>query len=405
MLGVAVRIAHRLGCHMESSLAKCTAFEAEMRRRLWWPLMLFDHRIMQLSGSRTFTLDPTWDCKLPLNVSDSELRPEMKVPPTARREPTDAVFAVVRSELGEFFRHSAMHLDFSNPVLKLVAKHVRPDLAADNDQFKELEKMFDERYLRFCDPENPTHFMAIWTTRGQIAKCYLMEQTLKLANSSTPRTEEQYDAATAAALHILECDTKVMSSSLTTKFAWFNQINFPFPGYHQVAQDLRRRPTSKHARKAWEVMSANWALWFNVHFNKDNAISQLIPKMILQAWEAYGAAAKQPGQTLETPGIVSTILEGLEQMAESVSNDLERTSINTNTAMNGFSMSWPMPAAFQTPSLPYGMGMQSGYEWMNPGMSPSSDSSGQGLPNIGMTQMDWAGFSGWSGNGPGYGVK
>jgi len=98
MLGVAIRIAQRMGIHSESALAKCTAVEAEMRRRLWWSLILFDTRIGETANSKTTTLDPTWDCKIPLNVNDSDLRPEMKGPPAIQGKSTEAPFAIVRSK-------------------------------------------------------------------------------------------------------------------------------------------------------------------------------------------------------------------------------------------------------------------------------------------------------------------
>ena len=94
MIGVAIRIAQRMGIHSESALAKCTALEAEMRRRLWWSLILFDYRISQMSNSNSTTLDPTWDCKIPLNVNDSDLRPEMKGPPAFQGKSTEALLYV-----------------------------------------------------------------------------------------------------------------------------------------------------------------------------------------------------------------------------------------------------------------------------------------------------------------------
>jgi hypothetical protein len=93
MLGVAIRIAHRLGIHNESANAKCTVFEAEMRRRLWWSLIIFDSRIGELAACNAVALTPTWDCELPLNTNDTDLRPEMKETPDAQEKPSDAIFA------------------------------------------------------------------------------------------------------------------------------------------------------------------------------------------------------------------------------------------------------------------------------------------------------------------------
>jgi hypothetical protein len=49
MLAAAIRIAQRMGLHNESTYTRYTAVEAEMRRRLWWSLVIFDHRMCEMS--------------------------------------------------------------------------------------------------------------------------------------------------------------------------------------------------------------------------------------------------------------------------------------------------------------------------------------------------------------------
>ncbi|THC93154.1 hypothetical protein EYZ11_007363 [Aspergillus tanneri] len=60
---------------------------------------------------------------------------------------------------------------------------------------------------------------------------------------------------------MLECDTKLMTSPLTKGYLWLVHPNFPFPAYILVLQDLRKWPTEteRHADKAWEAMSDNYA--------------------------------------------------------------------------------------------------------------------------------------------------
>ena len=176
--------------------------------------------------------------------------------------------------------------------------------------------MIEDRYLKFCDQENPIHFMATWTIRAQLNKYHLLEDNLRISSSSTRRVEAQYDAATASALRMLECDTKIMTSPLTKGFVWLNQINFPFPAYYQITQDLRRRPTSEQAQQAWDTMSDNWEAWFNIHFGNESPIFQLFTKFVPQSWEAYEAAARRSGKHITTPRIVSSIRDALARMAE-----------------------------------------------------------------------------------------
>ncbi len=394
MLGIAIRIAQRMGIDSESALAKCTPVEAEMRRRLWWSLILFDNRISQIIDSKTTTLNPTWDCKIPLNVNDSDLRPEMKGPPAIHGNSTEALFVVVRSELGEFIRQSVFHLDFTNPALKPIAKHLQNSPAPEGCELIKLEEMIEDKYLKSCDQENPVHFMTIWTTRAYLAKCRLLEHHSKYATSSVRQTEAHRDAATSHALRMLECDTKTMTSPLTKGFLWLTRSYFPLPAYIQIAQDLRKRPVSEQARQAWTIMSDNYEAWFDSGFG-DSPFYQIFSKIVLQAWEACGAASRQPLETLTPPRIVLSIKQTLAQIARQAgNNDTEQPNFTMDMGTDDF----PMPLGFANQSLPYSMGMQDGYA----GTGPEIYSGTPGITpsDAQMNQLDWialGGQPGWGG--------
>ena len=394
MLGVAIRIAQRMGLHSESTLAKCTPVEAEMRRRLWWSLTLFDTRVGEIASSKTITLDPTWDCRIPLNVNDSDLRPEMRGPPTIQGKSTEALFAVVRSELGEFIRHTDFHLDFTKPVLKPIAKPLQNGSAPEGGELVMLEKMVEERYLKTCDEDNPIHFMAIWTTRAYLAKCRLLEHHSRYSSSYLCHTEAQRDAATSHALRMLECDTKVMSSPLTKGFFWWNHSHFPFPAYIQIVQDLRRRPMSEQARQAWEIMSDNHEAWFSFNAEADGSVFQIFSKFVLQAWEACETASKESGQTLTPPRMISSIRHVLGQIGRHERRtDTEQPNFGTGMELNEYLL----PIGFLERSIPYSMGMQDGDAMM--GSELYSGISGQAPLAAHTNQFDWTALGGQSGWG------
>ena len=398
MLGVAIRIARRMGIHSESALARCTIAEAEMRRRLWWSLILFDTRINEVAASKTTTLDPTWDCKVPLNVNDSDLRPEMKGPPATQGNPSEALFAVVRSELGEFIRHSVFHLDFNSPALKPIAKSLQNGPSPETDGVVKLEELIEKQYLKFCDPENPIHFMTIWTTRASLAKCHLMEYHSRQSSSSVSPTEAQRDTATSHALRMLECDTKIMTSPLTKGYLWLNHLYFPFPAYIQIVQDLRRRPISERVQQAWDVMSDNHAAWFDAQPKDSSPFFRLLCKLVLHAWEDCEAASKQKGEALTTPRIVSTIRDRLDQTAPRAGNtDIEQRDIIAGLGMDELPM--PISIDFATQNLAYSMGMQDGYAAMRSEIYAGIP--GQAPLDADMDQWDWAALSGSSGWGGG----
>lgn len=366
-----------MGIHSEIACAKRNVLEAEMCRRLWWALVLFDTRISEMADHRTATLAPTWDCKVPLNVNDSDLRPEMKESPAAQGSPTEALFAVVRSQLGEFTRNTAFHLDFSNPALKPLAK-----AGGDLDT---LEKHFEDGYLKPLDPENPLHYITIWITRAYFAKSRLVEHFWRHATLSVHQTESQRDAAVSYALRTLECDTTIMTSPLTKGYYWFANNYFPFPAYIQILQDLRRRPMSKHAAQAWEVMSDNYEARFTFSTTRNDSIFlKLVSKVVLQAWEAREKASMQIGEPLMPPRMTSFIAQKVAQTAQQAQspNTVATTGYMLQNT-DGFPMSMPIPMGFGSDNLLSGMGGQDGYAGI--GASP---------PDLDMDQMLWTAM-GW----------
>ena len=398
MMGVAIRIAQRMGIHSESALAKCTVLEAEMRRRLWWSLILFDYRISQMSISNSTTLDPTWDCKIPLNVNDSDLRPEMKAPPAIQGKSTEALFAVVRSEMGEFMRHNEFHLEFACPALKPIAKRFQNGLAPDCGEMIKLEEMVEDQYLKFCDQENPIQFLTIWTTRSYVAKCLLLEHQSK-SGSSIRQTEAQRDAATSYALRALECDTKVMTSTLTQGFRWLNILYFPFPAYFQLVQDLRRRPFSEQAEKAWEIMSDNYQTWFDSKgqpwldpkSGDESPFFQMIAKLVFQAWDACETASKQLGLT--PPRIVSSIRHTLVEVVQHARKiDTEQSDSVKGMEIGDFTT--PMSTGFTNQSLQHSTAILDDYTLAGQEMS-SDGIPGQASLDSHLDQLDWTAFGEW----------
>ncbi|EXJ53682.1 uncharacterized protein A1O5_13134 [Cladophialophora psammophila CBS 110553] len=403
LLGVAIRIAQRMGIHSESALASCTAVEAEMRRRLWWSLVLFDTRIGETANSKTTTLDPTWDCRIPLNVNDSDLRSEMKkLPATQANTTTEALFAVVRCELGEVIRHARFHLDFTTPTLKTSGYDLHGGRDGEGIELVKLEEMIEDRYLKHCDHEHPLHFMTMWTTRAHLAKYRLLEHLSRSSSPSIRQTDAQRDIATAYALRMLECDTKAMTSPLTKGFRWLNNWHFPFPAYIQVAQDLRSRPMSSHTRQAWDIISDSYEAWFGSHVLEGGPFFRLFAKIVLGAWEACESAWKhtEKGTLLATPRIVSSIKHALSHAARPAQDT--GTDVPSTVGANGLDgcpvpvstpiqMPMPIPVSstpmgFSAQSLPHSSGTQGDCAVISPGIY-----TGMLGPDAQGDQWDWAG--------------
>ncbi|KAJ4319332.1 hypothetical protein N0V84_006417 [Fusarium piperis] len=386
ILAVAIRIAERMGIQTEAINAKYTVLEAEMRRRLWWSLMLFDARMSGLSDHKPMILAPTWDCAIPLNVSDSDLREETKEPPPPRAGVSEVFFAVVRSELGQFIRHTRFHLEFTNPALKPIAKEL-----PDDGNLGALEKMAEEKYLKFCDSDNPLQYMTIWTTRAQLSNYRLLENYSRHLDPVDNQTREPRSAALSHALRWLECDTKLASSPLTKGYTWFIQLYFPFPAYIRIAQDLKAHPLGSEAERAWEVMSDNYDARFGIEVGVYNPVFIPFSNFILHAWGMCEEASKESSVT--PPRIITRIKETLAALNQNANSEPDTASMgDDDPAMH-------LLEGFGDTSMLFGMG---------PGGYAGTDSimynNMRGQPPFAVdvhhfdwTSMDWSlgGRRGW----------
>lgn len=303
VFGMVVRLAQCMGIHREASLARCTPFEAEMRRRLWWSLMLYDTRRGEMADYKDSSLAPTWDCRVPLNVNDSDLRPEMKEPPTNKTQPSDAFFVVVRSKLADFVRHTAAHLEFTNPALKPIAREL-----PEGGSIAGLERRIEAEDLAGCDEENPVHFMTVWHARAYLARCHLLEHYAGASARSGPPTDAQLDTTLSLTIRMVACDTKMMTAAHARGYRWFLRVYFPFPAFIHIIHDLRRRPRGALAGRAWEAMGDNYEVRFRRTGSQLAPLFKLFSRFVMSAWEACEAAVR-PGEEVATPKIVLKIRE------------------------------------------------------------------------------------------------
>ena len=382
MLGSVIRIAQREGYHNEAAHAKCSVFEAEMRRRLWWSLVIFDTRISEMSGHKAVVLTPAWDCRPPLNVNDSDLRPEMKTTPAARTESTEMVFAVLRSEVNDFVRRSPFWLDFTNPALKSVAKDTQQTSPGSNGDVNAFGKIMEDKYLKSCNPDNPLDFMAIWSTRGLLAKQGLLEHFSRY--SSGPQTQTQRDAGFFHGMRMLECDTKLMTSPMTKKYFWLVQFFlFPFLAYIHLVQELKRQPAIEHAERAWEAMNENYEARF-MGWPK-SPFKKICSKFVMQAWAAREAMLSQSGKSEAPPQMVKDMKAYVIKMAPNTQDSpMDHSSSATDTNSDDFPM--PITMDFSGQGFLQGMGGQ-GYLSMGPMFF--DDISKPSTTQVDVNQFNW----------------
>jgi hypothetical protein len=394
MLGMAIRIARRMGLHKKATYARCNPLQAELCRRLWWSLITFDNRICEMFDYHNSTLDPTWDCDLPTNVNDSDIWLEMNNPPQAYERPTEAIFVVVRSELSEFLRRSAFHLDYINPTLKSLAAIGRDGTVPESEQLTALEAKMDNRYLSFCNLDNPLHCITVWFAKASFSKCHLLEYYSKDPKSAERRTEARRSSMSSHALRMLEYDTKMMNLPSMKRYVWFVDFNFPFPAYMHLLQELRQRPSADYAPKAWETMSDNYKVRMGTTKHPDSPLLIIFSRMVLHAWKAR-ESLPPTGEFWVPPPMVADIKSKMGLTTPASSEATVTSSMNYPLQRNDIG-ELPVPPPADLGTMPETIATNSvdTMPWSH------SQLPGQGMVDIDMNQFDWTAID-WNNIHPG----
>ncbi|KAF1962561.1 hypothetical protein CC80DRAFT_462740 [Byssothecium circinans] len=391
ILAMVIRIAQRIKIDQEPENVEHGVLEAEMRRRLWWAIVLFDFRLAQIAGEKPKIFLPTFSSRVPLNVNDAELRAEMKEPPPVHDQPTEAIYAVVRASIGDFMRHTIFNLAYNAPELASLAR-VGMGPVPDGGEIVELERWIEQKYLRFCNPENPLHFQTMWEARANLAKCRVMEDYSIKPSTSTPDTDESPDSAACQAIRILECDAKLMSSPLTKGYRWMSHFNFPLVAYIHITKCLKRSPLSDYAERAWQALSESFENWEASVFSKNEDLLEGVCKMILSAWSYRETALIQAGEIIVLPPIIRKLRDMGKHKQESQSAPDALDWMNGAMEGGGADVDAPlmMPWSFSpTNHVPLEPSGSDAYNAFISG-AHGSNAPGQAPHEINMNQLDWA---------------
>lgn len=341
LTAVAERIAKRNGLHRDFRNRGLSLFNLEMRKRLWWNIVMLEGRVAEQSGSGTSILGTDWNLGLPLNISDSDLNSAMLVSPAEHSPATEMLFCLIRCEITEFLRQvressgrDVGWSEFSNPYVTLGEK------LAVIDRF---EQHLHNKYLRYCDTQIPLHVISSWAAQQAIGKLRLTAYTSKSRMNplaaAPPAMDENKDGIFSLCVELIESFNECKANRQLRGFHWWVNGNIPFLAYLHVLVILRTTPSGDLADRTWAALSLQQDVYrgprmFGEDEHARSSMTLAFANLAVKAWEAREAASRST-VPLEPPEMVLKMKRNLE------------VRINTTGHPNAFSSH-----AFPIPNLP-----------------------------------------------------
>ncbi|KAK1491533.1 fungal specific transcription factor domain-containing protein [Colletotrichum tamarilloi] len=241
LTGLAIRIAESLGVHEDGSRLGLGPFETEMRCRLWWHLTALDATAPESHGFNNTMADRGKIFRLPLNVNDTELWPQMDEAPAGRDEWTETTFSIMNLDLCRNLRHAVSAVGAADERTR-------------EAKIQQTESSMAHRWLRFAPKNSDLHSAAESLLRISVAKARFILM-LQAWLSAPMEQERRYrylpHSLLIAAIELLEQGYLLQSGKLFPGYAWFYQQHPQLYALFLTLRTLVDSPERGEAERAW----------------------------------------------------------------------------------------------------------------------------------------------------------
>ncbi|CEJ92567.1 hypothetical protein VHEMI08212 [[Torrubiella] hemipterigena] len=255
LIPLVLRIAQAMGLHRDGSMFGLKPLEIEVRRRLWYHICLLDMKSSEYHGFEPIVHEAKFDTKLPLNINDSDLNPQMIEPPPERDGPTEMTFCLIRCEA----MRTAHKVGYAPPSLRI------PGLAdggvlsiQDRESFVEdLSALFEDRYIKGFDSAQAfQHFYTV------VARLIVARMRLVVLfpfgskdNNGSNMSGASRDRLFSISMEALEFSYLLLTEERLAKWAWHGKTHVQWHTIAFILSEICSRPPSAECDRAWQCIT------------------------------------------------------------------------------------------------------------------------------------------------------
>ncbi|KAK4138358.1 hypothetical protein BT67DRAFT_446501 [Trichocladium antarcticum] len=310
--GVAIRIAQKMGLHRDGETLGLRPFETEMRRRLWWQIIMVDAKYAMLSGLSHSLLPRNSDTNAPKNVNDADIFPSATEPFQDRKGPTEMIFCLLTYKFGKFLVETP---GFEALIMLPDGDSVLGSSGPTEEQQAEWRRGFEvlgkellEILDNYCDPTaGPVHAMAIDMKAHLIEKIAELITPPKLQADWGSEVRSAKDNTFKVAIGTFEHNEANYASTKDKGFAWFSLSHFQLDIFMYMAGQLCHRTGGTLVERAWRQVHVVYSYHPEL-FDATNKNYAALAVFILKAWKKREETVfGRTGQLPETPFYVDKL--------------------------------------------------------------------------------------------------
>ena len=251
--GLLIRLAQAQGCHRDGQQFGLSPFETEMRRRLWWQICTLDVRASEDHGSDPTIMEQNFDTRLPLNINDEDISPDMTQAPEEHEGATEMTFDLIRFSVSTTVRR----MSYAPPGLGHCKVKSNLTLEDKEKKIDDLHQYLERKYLKYLDMSIPLHWVAALVARLIMAKMWLVvHHPLSRNDRGAGLSQEVKDRLFHTSVEVIEFSRLLETDRSTLKWGWLFRTYVQWHALAFVLSELCFRTTGPAVEKAWAVIES-----------------------------------------------------------------------------------------------------------------------------------------------------
>ena len=237
-----VRLAHALNLHRDGSGSSFPPYEAELRRRLWWQIIVLDVRAVEDRGTDPLIMPDSYNTQLLTNIDDDAFGPDSTAPLVPAVGPTDVTFCLCTA------MSSSIFLYVGDPSGRFSAGGRAGPLnfpQTEEDLMKNVQQL-ESLFLTDVRPDHMPSTLAAATLRIIVLKLWLSVQyPFQVRASSVPgHSRISHEDMLRTAVAVMElCEALVERGLPAQRFSWWTCT---YVQWHPLAVALAELCTRKY---------------------------------------------------------------------------------------------------------------------------------------------------------------
>ncbi|KAF5660542.1 hypothetical protein FHETE_8882 [Fusarium heterosporum] len=312
LMGLVTRNAEQLGFHRDGTLLGLSPVETEERRRLWWQLQHVDLVLSLKNGVTPLSFGAAWGVKLPLNIEDSDIDPNSRIPPKERTGLTSFSFTLfnywsIQKQRG--FR-------VGPPNQSVVENSLLGCL--DSTIIEDFEKRANEKFLQYCDPINPLHTLLQISSRALIKVLWLRRTHAVRMQSGHANDDchiEHFNTCMQAMKYIIISH----SNPQLKPFTWLMEFSFVWHAFIGILVDLPNLADVNLMRSAWALLAELYAVADHLSDISEDKRNAQAAKSVVATW--YECRQKPALRDMPKPDFVSELERRLLELEGNFAGD------------------------------------------------------------------------------------